>query len=577
MKLLHALLIFCAVGVVVVGGAYRVFLAFEYPELRLTRIELKAAELARLTEQEKQRTERERRETLREMARLERQTRLESSAAVSLAAVTLAAFLRLFPVLIAAAAAVGGLVYALTRRVRIESPICGEFPRKDAFALASMALQVQYAEAAGKVAAFSEDTARRRLNDFATLGKAFLRSGLQTQAAAALTAGNDAPTLQAGNVTFQQAVKDFRQGSVLVGYGPTRQPVYFALDDFVSAAVGGCSGSGKSSKLRFLVAQLILQGVNVSLLDAHAGNEQSLADSLGNLVNLPNVRLFNPFETADAVETMLSDVQQAIDAGKPADVPCVFILDEIRPLNKRCSDVETLMDKLANEGRKFNQFGVFSSQTWEASMFKQAGSAARDACVLKLSARMPKKQAHILFADNEAAKTVSRLQQPEMFADSMKFSGVVDVPFCSRTDLDALVSKTHSRNLQAARGEEITPQPIEETRETFDASENVLHVPVSNVIPFPNVKRRETPTERRETVETEIMQETVETLSDDAIRDALNVKLETPGTSLSGIAAEIGVNKGVLHKFLRNGETPSETTRACCMAFLRHETAIRKA
>lgn len=46
---------------------------------------------------------------------------------------------------------------------------------------------------------------------------------------------------------------------------------------------------------------------------------------------------------------------------------------------------------------------------------------------------------------------------------------------------------------------------------------------------------------------------------------------------MSGIAAEIGVNKGVLHKFLRNGETPSDTTRACCMAFLRHETAICEA
>lgn len=92
-----------------------------------------------------------------------------------------------------------------------------------------------------------------------------------------------------------------------------------------------------------------------------------------------------------------------------------------------------------------------------------------------------------------------------------------------------------------------------------------------------NERRDERRRKRRETGETEIMQETGETLSDDEIRDALTVKLETPGASLSGIAAEIGVNKGVLHKFLRNGETPSDTTRACCMAFLRHETAICEA
>ena len=299
-------------------------------------------------------------------------------------------------------------------------------------------------------------------------------------------------TQDAGNVSFQQAVKDFRAGLVLIGYDTAGNPVYFALKDFVSCAFGGGSGSGKTSKLRFLVAQMALSGVNVSILDAHAGNEQALVDSLGNLASLPNVRIFNPFETADAVNVMLQEVQAAIQAGKPADAPCVYILDELRPLNRACDQVETLMDILSNEGRKYNQFGVFASQTWEAKMFKQAGSSARDACVLKMAARMPKEQARILFKDGDSARQVAKLARPDMFADSAAFSGVVTVPFCSKDDLNSLVpnvsQKTPSISSQVTSG---TTNGGNVNEETADAP-NVSEVKLNNLIPFP---KRDTTTQ----------------------------------------------------------------------------------
>ena len=483
MKIFKLLLVFVILAwfFAVAYGAYRVYLSFDISDpLRLSRIALKSAELERLTEQERQKTEREKRETAKTLAKLRRQELVENHEAVSVAAVTLATFTRLFPVLLFSAASIGGLVFAFTRRVRIESPICGEFPRRDAFQLASMALQVQYAEAAGRVAAFSEDTTRHRLQDFATIGKTFLR-GVNTEPAALLPG---TPQTAVENLSFSQAVRDFRQHEILIGYD-SGSPVFFPIEGFVSCAFGGGSGSGKTSKLRFLTAQLILNGVNVSILDAHQGNKESLVDSLGELANMPNVRIFPPFETRQAVKTMLSDVRTVIAGGKPADVPCVYVLDELKPLNRACSEVETLFDVIANEGRKYLQFMVASSQTWEASLFGKLGSAARDACVLKMAARMPKEQARTLFKDGETARTVAKLARPEMFADSMQFSGVVNVPFCSRDDMDTLAAKFGAGALPRNAEHEIDDSAIDATPETFDTSEGVLRANGYNVIPFP--------------------------------------------------------------------------------------------
>lgn len=555
MKIFKLLLIFVLLAwVSAIGyGAYRVYLSFDISDpLRLNKIALKAAELERQTEQERQKTEREKRETAKTLAKLRRQELVENHEAVSFAAVTLATFTRLFPVLMFSAASIGGLVFAFTRRVKIESPVAGVFPRKDAFQLASMALQVQYAEAAGRVAALGEETTRHRLQDFAAIGKTFLRN-THTEPAALLPV---TPQTAVENLSFQQAVKDFRQHEILIGYD-SGSPVFFPVEGFVSCAFGGGSGSGKTSKLRFLTAQLILNGVNVSILDAHQGNKQSLVDSLGNLANMPNVRVFPPFETRQAVKTMLSDVQAVIAGKKPADVPCVYVLDELKPLNRACSDVETLFDVVANEGRKFNQFMVASSQTWEASLFGKLGSAARDACVLKMAARMPKEQARTLFKDGDTARTVARLGKPEMFADSMLFSGVVSVPFCSRDDLNMLAAqKMPSIPHRTASERAETIEPEKETGETVNVSENV-----SNLLPFPCTKRDEMPIERAETNH-------APEYTAQEFRAIFNAKIESGLETLSGLAAKIGVNKGGFHRFLKNNEHPSDTMQERFKAFL---------
>jgi hypothetical protein len=155
----------------------------------------------------------------------------------------------------------------------------------------------------------------------------------------------------------------------------------------------------------------------------------------------------------------------------------VYVLDELRPINHVCS-VEYLMDKIANEGRKFNIFGVFASQTWEAKMFKERGSSARDACVLKMAARMPKEQARILFKDKDAAHAVAHLETPEMYMSSIRYTGKLQVPFAAPADMEMLALEYMDARQQAQRVVNGTP-PVEETiEETIEHREQGEATPV---------------------------------------------------------------------------------------------------
>jgi len=543
-------------------GAWRVYDAYMIGRdpLRAEKLALKQAELERLTEQEKQKTEEQKRKTARTLAAIDRRARLESNQGVTFASVALAVTWRMtFPVLLLSGLTGAG-VYLYRKPVLFEfEGVKAYLPRHAVPEVTQQALVAKERAEMVKALAYAESVTKERVEQIIETVKA-LKPGRETVNISNAPALPAATEQQAGNVAFQQAVRDFKQDHILIGYDSDGQPVFFPLNGFVSCAFGGGSGSGKTSKLRFLTAQLILNGVNVSILDAHKGNEQSLVDSLGNLANMPNVRIFNPFETHQAVDVMLSDVQHAIDSGKPADAPNVFILDELRPLNKACSDTELLMDKLSNEGRKFGFFGVFASQTWEAKMFKQSGSAARDACVLKMAARMPKQQARTLFQDGESARTVARLEKPEMFADSVQYSGVVTVPFCSRSDLDELaasrMSKNHNRNLQAGRGDVENELTTEDTTEHVNASEGKI----DNVVPFRRRNAEETAEKRQTKTETAF-------LSADTLREILAEKLARNEETLSGIANKANVSKGQLYRFLKENQNPSENLLTALQVF----------
>lgn len=335
----------------------------------------------------------------------------------------------------------------------------------DAARLVERSLQVKALEATQgvDVLQLAEAISHRQLSAFGQMARGFrgmlgkvevTERGRQ----AALPEMNESPLYVP---SFQQAVNDMKPGHVLIGYDNENKSVQFPINQFVSCALAGGSGSGKTTKERFFVSQMAVNGVRVHILDAHAGDPQSLVNSLGDICKLPNVTTHSPIETRDTIRFFLHDLEEAKKHPEQKETT-IYVIDELLPIIDAVPETSDFILKVATEGRKYERFGMISGQVWPASLFAK-GSSVRDALMLKMSAKLPLEQARILFKSKEKAQTVERLRLPEMYATSMQYSGVVTVPFCSREDMNALAARVLPQETpaQAARTPEPTPPAAE--------------------------------------------------------------------------------------------------------------------
>lgn len=347
----------------------------------------------------------------------------------------------LLPVVSFGIVVIGAGVYLVFKQTPFEAVGVRTFvSRKQAAQLAAQSLVVSGLSEAARIAAYRETIGAQRFAQgvtlFSTLKNAWRGPGMsQALPEPHLT---DPAVVSLPSFSELLLTNAFQAGKVLIGYHTT-QPVYMEVTDFVSCGFGGGSGSGKTSKLRFLLAQLAIQGVRLHILDAHSGDPQSLVSSLGDLTRLPNVTAYLALECKETIDFFMRDLTEAIQSPHEK-TPVVYVIDELLPVLDVAPQAEKFIQKVACEGRKYQRFGVFASQIWPASLFKNSGSSTRDALMLKMAAQMPIEQARILFKSKEKAATVEKLALPEMFASSMKFSGVVRVPFCSKNDMDTLAA-----------------------------------------------------------------------------------------------------------------------------------------
>lgn len=334
----------------------------------------------------------------------------------------------------------------------------------DSAKLVDKSLQVKAIEAAQgvDVLQLAENISHRQLSAFGGMVRG-LRGIMGRENVTINNALPPANIEQSVNVpTFQQAVSDMKPGHVLLGYDLKNEPVHFKINQFVSCALAGGSGSGKTTKERFFVGQMAVNGVRVHILDAHAGDAESLVNSLGDICKLPNVTTYSPIDTRDTIQFFLHDLEEAKKHPEEKQTT-IYVIDELLPIIDAVPETSDFILKVATEGRKYERFGMISGQVWPASLFGK-GSSVRDALMLKMSAKLPLEQARILFKSKEKAQTVERLRLPEMYASSMNFQGVVTVPFCSRDDLNSLAKNTPPKEfpLETQHPETVTAAEIDD-------------------------------------------------------------------------------------------------------------------
>jgi hypothetical protein len=304
--------------------------------------------------------------------------------------------------------------------------------------------------------------------------------------------------------------------------------------DLFSNATGGTSGSGKTSTVRGLIGQSILQGVQFWIHDEHFPHPESLLASLGPLADLPTIKHSGKMP----LESLLADVEETISrrmAQEESDtIPRVLVVDEVLETVGRVPTLLNTIRRIGIAGRKVKVYGLFAAQTWLAK--DTGGSGVRDNLTSRIVHSMKKNQARTLLQDKELAEMCPQLQPGQMlFSPVNGKSEVLRVPYCTASDMQAvhrLVS-----NGKAVQDIDTYFQVVSHKSEPIDLDRLQTGLQKS---------------QRCNGVAAEVAGRATSgnTGVDSLVAKALSY-IEKPGNSLSKLAEECSVNKGTLSQVLK--------------------------
>lgn len=216
--------------------------------------------------------------------------------------------------------------------------------------------------------------------------------------------------------TFRQLLEDgtvdraIANQQMLLGYADG-QLRYGSWLDLYSCGIGGVSGSGKTTTVRFLLFQAILLGARMVMIDPHLHEpEESLAAQF---------TMFRSVHVQPPCDDKPADVAKRVawldreylrrKAGGIKGPPIVFVLDEFNALVRHLPDevrkeLADLMLNISQEGRKFGLYGMLIAQRWSEHDLggKNYGAAIRGSLASTLAHR---------FQDEEQAKKLAGSRQ----------------------------------------------------------------------------------------------------------------------------------------------------------------------
>lgn len=221
--------------------------------------------------------------------------------------------------------------------------------------------------------------------------------------------------------------------------------------DIYSNATGGQSGQGKTSTLRSLIGQSVLNTVFFWIVDWHFPHDKSLLTSLGPLKDSEFIRHdFDLLDILKEIETTIERRKQKQDASTPVKVFCV---DELFRVNEAQPKTGKTVEIIGTEGRKFNVFGLFSATSWSAR--KVGGSTARDNLTSIFAHRLKPNQADLLLQDKRLTKICAGLRAGQiLFCPANADPEVLTVPFCEPRDMETVFEMVkHEVNYPASSAE----------------------------------------------------------------------------------------------------------------------------
>lgn len=223
-------------------------------------------------------------------------------------------------------------------------------------------------------------------------------------------------------------------------------PKYLEMGSFATVAICGQSGSGKTSTIRFIIAQMILNNVQTIVCDPHgnAGNG-SLKDGIAPLEHLLALPVAVTLEDRISAFRMVHTILRNRIAGKDTSTQKIcIILDEATLHFLECDKEQSqeftrfLMD-LSNEGRKKDICCFLLGQSWKADF---VGSRTVRSAITHVLFHRSNEAEIKLFVESMPAKErrkISTLPTGSMFVYPYLYT--VKVPYISKDDLIDFASK----------------------------------------------------------------------------------------------------------------------------------------
>jgi hypothetical protein len=226
-------------------------------------------------------------------------------------------------------------------------------------------------------------------------------------------------------------------------------PLYGNINALLSTAVVGRPGQGKTTLLRFVLAQLLLAGGEALLLDPHG-------DIVGELGGLVRIAASSSTELNDAAAWLNSEYDRRLADyrhGQRTFTPLLVLADELPILPLKSAAAMTVITRTVLEMRKCSGYTFISGQGLPADRF--GGSLARDALSSRYIFASNPRQARAAGLDSETARLVEALTPGRAILDGpTPTPTIVAIPLSTSADLKQLA----------------LPRPLAETDETDETA-----------------------------------------------------------------------------------------------------------
>jgi hypothetical protein len=184
---------------------------------------------------------------------------------------------------------------------------------------------------------------------------------------------------------------------LLLGYGASGA-IYGSVEDLLSVLLVGKPGTGKSTYLRLVVAQLVHIGAQIGILDPHG----SISDDCP----IPTTwKAEEPGEFDRMAATLCRELDNRLaqrKAGKRDFIPALVLADEWNILSEMSPTCGATLKRVILEGRKVSMFAVIAGQAAPAASF--GGSTARDGMSSRVIFNVENRQATMAGLPLEDAK-----------------------------------------------------------------------------------------------------------------------------------------------------------------------------